>query len=107
MHDNQNQIKSTKVHWYNTKRKNAFTGKYTLEMMECPKSRGNRKCKRNVRNTLTFDMQEVDIIVYEFTLTKAACLRKSTIGIIKSKLPSLQGFSDRRWTTSSTHDLEM
>ena len=50
-------------------------------------------------------MQEVDIIVYDFTLTKAGCLRKSTIDIIKELL-SLQGFSDRRRTKSSTHDLE-
>ena len=30
MHENQNQIKSIRVHWYNTKSKNAFIGKYTL-----------------------------------------------------------------------------
>ena len=106
MHENQNKIKSTKVHWYNTTSKNAFTGKYTLEMMEGPMSRGNRKRKRNIRNTSTLDMQEVDIIVYDFTLTKAGRLRKSTIDIIKEKLPSLQGFSDRRRTRSTTHDLE-
>ena len=51
-------------------------------------------------------MQEVDIIVHDFTLTKAGRLRKSTIDIIKQKLPSLQGFPDRRRTRSSTHDLE-
>ena len=62
--------------------------------------------KRNIRNTSTLDMQEVDIIVYDFTLTKAGRLRKSTIDIIKEKLPSLQGFSDRRRTRSTTHDLE-
>ena len=56
MHENQNQMKSTKVHWYNTKSNNAFTGKYTLEMMEYPTSRGNRKRKRNIRNTSTLDM---------------------------------------------------
>ena len=52
-------------------------------------------------------MQEVmNIIVYDFTLTKVGSLRKSTLVIIKEKLPSLQGFSDRRRTKSSTHDLE-
>ena len=105
MHEYHNQLKSIKVHWYNTKCKNAFTGKYTLEMMECPTSRGSRKRKRNMRNTTTLDMQEVDIIVYDFTLTKAGRLRKSTIDIIKEKLPSLQGFTDQRRTRSSTHDL--
>ena len=59
-----------------------------------------------MRNTTTLDMQEVDIIVYDFTLTKARRLRKSTIDIIKEKLPNVQGFIDRRRTRSSTHDLE-
>ena len=46
-----------------------------------------------MRNTTTLDMQEVDIIVYDFTPTKAGRLRKSTIDIIKEKLLSLQGFT--------------
>ena len=75
-------------------------------MMESPISRGNRERKRNICNTSTLDMQEVDIIVYDFTLTKVGRLRKSTIDIIKEKLPSLQGCSTRRRTRSSTHDLE-
>ena len=58
MHENQNKRKSTKVHWYNTTSKIAITDKYTLEMMECPTSRGNRKRKRNIRNTSTLHMQE-------------------------------------------------
>ena len=56
MHENQNKIKTTKLHWYNTTSKNAFKGKYTLEMIECPRSRRNRKRKRNVCNTSTLDM---------------------------------------------------
>ena len=71
MHENQSQIQSIKVHWYNTKSKNAFTGKYALEMMECPRSRGNRKRKRNIHSTSCLDIGDVDIIVYDFTLTKA------------------------------------
>ena len=106
MHENQNKIKSTKVHWYNTTSKNAFTGKYILEMTECPTSRGNKRRKRNIRNTSTLDMQEVDIIVYDFTLTKVRRLRKSTQDIIKEELSSLQGFSYRRRTRSCTHNLE-
>ena len=76
MHENQNKIKSTKVQWYNTTSKNAFSGKYTLELMERPTSRGHRKRNRNIRNTSTLDMEEVDIIVYDFTCTKAGRLRK-------------------------------
>ena len=57
-------------------------------------------------DTSTLDMQEVDIIVYDFTLTKVGCLRKSTLDNLKEKLPCLQGFLDRRRTKSFTHDLE-
>ena len=49
MHEIENMIKSIKVHWYNTRSQNAFTGKYTLEMMECLTTRGRRKRKRNIR----------------------------------------------------------
>ena len=83
MHENEYQNKSIKVHWYNTRSKNAFTGKNTLEIMECPTSRGNRKMERNIRNLLYLDISEVDIIVYNFTLTKIGRLTKSTINIIK------------------------
>ena len=48
----------------------------------------------------------MDIIVYDFTLTKVGWLRKSTIDIIIEKLLVLQGVSDRRRTRSATHDLE-
>ena len=81
-------------------------GKYALEMMECPRSRGNRKRKRNIRSTSCLDIGDVDIIVYDFTLTKVGCLRKSTIDIIKEKLPILQGVSCRRQTRSSIHNME-
>ena len=106
MNEIEKTIKSIKVHWYNTRSENAFTGKYTLEMIECPTTRGGRKRKRNIRNTSTLDISDVDIIVYDFTLTKAGRLRKSTIDIIKEKLPSLQGGSSRRQTRSATYNLE-
>ena len=73
---------------------------------ECPTTRGGRKRKRNTRNTSTLDISDVDIIVYDFTLTKAGHLRKSTIDIFKEKLPSLQSGSSRRQTRSATYNLE-
>ena len=105
MHETENTIKFIKVHWYNTRSENAFTGKYTLEMIECPTTRGGKKRKRNIRNTSTLDISDVDIIVYDFTLTKAGRLRKSTVDIIKEKLPSLQSGSSRRQTRSATYNL--
>ena len=70
-------------------------------MIECPMTMGGKKRKRNICNTSTLDIFDVDIIVYDFTLTKAGCLRKSTIDIIKEKLPSLQSGS-----RSATYNLE-
>ena len=74
--------------------------------MECPTSRGNKRRKINIRNTSTLDISEVDIIVYDFTLTKVGRLRKPTINIIKEKLSSLQSFSERRRTRSDVPNLE-
>ena len=75
-------------------------------MLECARSRGNRKRKRNIRNTSTLNINEVDIIVYDFTLTKAGRLRKSMVDIIQEKMHVGQGVSNRRRTRSTTHDLE-
>ena len=51
------------------------------------------KKKRNIRNTSSLDISEVDIIVYNFALTKVGHLRKLTIEIIKEKILILQGVS--------------
>ena len=85
MHVIEHTIKSIKVHWYNTRSENAFTGKYTLAMIDCPTTRGRRKRKRNIRNTSTLNISDVDIIVHDLMLTKAGRLRKSKIHIIKEK----------------------
>ena len=112
MHENMNLIKSMTLiksitmHWYNTRSKNAFIGKYTLEMTECPTSRGHKRRKRDIRKTSTLNISEVDIIVYNFTLRKNGCLRRPTINIIKEKLLSLQGFSDWRRTRLDEPNLE-
>ena len=60
----------------------------------------------NFCNTSIIDISEVDIIVYNFTLTKVECLRMTTIDIIKEILPSLEDISDWRWTRFSAHNLE-
>ena len=114
MHENQNKIKSIKVHWHNNRSKNAFTSKYALKMMECPTSRENKKRKRNIHNASTLDISEVDIIVYDFILTKVGRQRKPTVDIVKEKCEldlqttrftnSLQGLSNQRRTRSRTHN---
>ena len=103
MHVDQNKINSIKVHWYNTRSKNVFI---TLEISKCAKARGTRKPKTNIHNTLTLNINGVDIIVYDFKLRKGGCLRKLTIDIIKDKLLIRQGVFDRGRTRSTIHDLE-
>ena len=44
--------------------------------------------------------------MYNFTLTKAGRLRKSTIDIINKKLLGLQGGSGQRQMRSATYNLE-
>ena len=106
MHEDQNKIKSLKVHWYSTRCKNAFTGKYTLEMMEISSAIGKRKRKKNVQSTSLLNLDEVDILVYDFALTKTGHLRKSTVHIIKEKLPGLQDDLNQRQTRSVTWSLD-
>ena len=74
MHDDQNKLNSLKVHWYSTRCKNAFTGKYTLEMMEVSSATGKRKRKKNVQSTSLLHLDDVDVLVYDFTLTKSGHL---------------------------------
>ena len=51
-------------------------------------------------------MDDVDVLVYDFTLTKSGHLRKSTINIIKEKLPALQAEKNPRQTRSTTCTLD-
>ena len=102
MHEDQNKIKSLKVHWYSTRCKNAFAGKYTMEMLEISRTSGKRKRQKNVRSTSLLNLDDVDILVYGFSLTKSGHLRKSTINIIKQKLPALQDDLNQRQTRSAT-----
>ena len=98
--ENQSLLLSLKVHWYHTMSPNAFTGKYTLEMMTTAAGSGAKKRKKTIRRISTLLLEEVDVILYDFTLTKSGHLRKSTITMIKEKLKLT---SDRQ-TRSKTHN---
>ena len=61
------------------------------------------------RETFTWDQgwqNEQNSGGYDYTLRKVGHLRKSTIDIIKEKLPSLEGVLDWRRTWFSAHNLE-
>ena len=67
-------------------------------MMEISSAIGKRKRKKNVKSTSLLNMDEVDILVYDFALTKTGHLRKSIVHIIKEKLPGLQDDPNQRHT---------
>ena len=99
--DSQTTILSLKVHWYHTTSKNAFTGKYTLEMMSTTTRIGAKKKKKIVRRISTLHLVDVDVILYRFTLTKSGHLRQSTIAMLEEKFKA----TSTRQTRSATHDL--
>jgi hypothetical protein len=99
-----NKISSLKVHWYHTTCQNAFSGKYTLEMIGTTSGKGAKRRKKNVRRITTLNLEEVDVIIYAFTLTKSGHLRKSTISMIKEKLKMGSTEKVSRQTRSSTHN---
>ena len=98
--ESQTTLLSLKVHWYHTTNVNAFVGKYTLEMMTTSTRTGAKRKKRIVRRISTLNLLDVDVILYDFTLTKSGHLRKSTIAMIEEKLK----VTLIRQTRSKTHD---
>ena len=98
--ENNSKLLSIKVHWYHTTCHNAFVGKYTLEMIPATTGLGAKKRKKNVRHVSTLDLADVDIIVYDFTLTKSGHLRKSIAGMISEKLKG----TCQRETRSRAHN---
>jgi hypothetical protein len=77
------------VYWY-AKSTHTFNGVYKLEMVV--EKHVNRKKKRKGQNTtrhhtVLLKLDDVDILVYEFNLTKRGTLRSKTTYIIKRLLP--------------------
>ena len=75
-----------KVHWYHTTSPNAFTCKYTLKMMSTNVGTGAKRRKKTIRRISTLHLEDVDVILYDFTLTKSGHLRKSIIVMLQAKL---------------------
>ena len=58
-------------------------------MIGGPHKRSKKRVK-NMRSTSTLSLSEIDILVYDFTLSKVGHLKKSTINILKEKVPFLK-----------------
>ena len=65
-----NQAKSIVVHWYHTSSLDAFAGKYSLEMVKDVQGTSRKRRRKNVPSTSTLTLDNVDILEYDFSLTK-------------------------------------
>ena len=69
------QTKSIVVHWYHTSSTYAFAGKYSLEMVKEVGCTSRKRRRENVSSTSTVTLDNVDILVYDLSLTKTGYLR--------------------------------
>ena len=84
-----NQVTSIVVHWFHTSSPDAFTGIYSLEMLKDVRGTSKKRRRKNIPSTSTLTLDHVDILVYDFSLTKTGHLRQTTIKIIKEKIPNI------------------
>jgi hypothetical protein len=73
-------------------------------MISITSGKGAKRRKKNVRRITTLNLEEVNVIIYAFTLTKSGHLRKSAINMIKEKLKMRSTEKVCRQTRSSTHN---
>ena len=96
-----NQVMSIMVHWYHTSSPYAFTGKYSLEMVKDVRGTSRKWRRKNLPSTSTLTLDHVDILVYDFSLTKIDHLRQTTIKIIKEKITDMVSNTTPRRILSS------
>ena len=65
----------------------AFTGKYSLEMVKDVEGTSKNRRRRNVPSISTLTLDSIDILVYDFSLTKTGHLRQTTNQDIKREVP--------------------
>ena len=90
---------SLKVHWCHTT-SNAFAGNYTLEMMLTTTRISAKKNKKTVWRISTLHLVDVDVILYDFTLSKSDYLRNIAVAMLEKNLKS----TSTRQTRSARHD---
>ena len=71
-----NQVMSIVVHWYHTSSLDAFIGKYSLEMVKDVKGTSIKRRRKSLPSMSTLKLDNVDILVYDFSLTKTSHLRQ-------------------------------
>ena len=86
------EVVSVEVHWYATDT-HPFDGVYKAEMVvekKVCRKRNRKGQKINRRRIDILKLEEVDILVYDFKMTKKGTLHSKTLEIIKKLLPKEQ-----------------
>ena len=68
-HEISNQVTSIVVHRFHTSSPDAFTRKYSSEMVNDVGGRSRKHRRKNISSTSTLTLDHVDILVYDFSLT--------------------------------------
>ena len=68
---------------------------------------GGKRRKKIVHCISTLHLEEVDVILYDFTLTKSGQLRKSTITMIKEKLGAKTTIRKMRRKSHNLEDVDL
>ena len=63
-----------------------------------------KRRRKNVPSISTLTLDSVDILVYDFSLTKTGHLRQTTINILKEKLPHVAQDTTQIQTRSMSHN---
>ena len=69
--------------------------------VECTSKKRRRN---NIPSISTLTLDSVDILVYDFSLTKTGHMRQTTIKILKDKLPNVAQETTQRQTRSMSHN---
>ena len=99
-----NQVKSIVVHWYHTSAPDAFIGKSTLDMVKDFGDTSRKRRRKNRPSMSTLPLDNVDILVYDFSLTKTGHLRQTIIKILKEKIPNVGPDTTLRQTRSMSQN---
>ena len=63
-----------------------------------------KRRRKNVPSISTLTLDSVDILVYDFSLTKIGHLRQTTIKVLKEKLPNVTQDTTQIQTRSMSHN---
>lgn len=86
IHEENQRIHSIDVHWYKAVGKDAISSRYYPEVIKVTKKKKKGSKERRIDN---LNLEDVEILVYGFSLKKSGHLRQQTIKILMEKVEGL------------------